>query len=154
MAHFAKIGLNNIVIGTCFLDNRDILDVNCVEQEYIGIEILKRTTGHDTWLQYSINTRGGKHYISEGEVGPPVEDNKLPFRKNAPSIGWIYRDDIDGFIPPKPEQYPSWILNIETGLWEAPVPRPDDGKSYGWKEEEKRWELSEWQKAKDLKASP
>ena len=136
MANFAKIGLNNIVIGLVHVDTRDILDENCVEQEQLGVDLLKRITGHETWIQYSFNTRGGKHYSNN-----TIEDSKTPFRLNAPSIGWSYNADVDGFIQPKPLDYPSWILNLSTGLWEAPIPMPTDGRKYGWNEQTISWEL-------------
>jgi hypothetical protein len=44
---------------------------------------------------------------------------------------------IDAFIPPKP--YPSWIINPQTCLWEAPIPYPEDGKYYEWDEQTKSW---------------
>lgn len=134
MANFAKIGLNNTVIGLVHLDNRDILDKDCIEHEHLGVELLKRLTGHDTWLQYSFNTRGGKHYINN-----QVEDSKTPFRLNAPSLGWTYDSELDGFIQPRPKNYLSWILNKNTGLWEPPVPRPNDGLNYGWDEAAINW---------------
>ena len=44
--------------------------------------------------------------------------------KNEPGIGRIYDETLNAFIEPKP--YPSWILNEETGKWEAPVPKPSN----------------------------
>lgn len=60
------------------------------------------------------------------------------FRKNYAQIGFIYDKDIDAFIPPKP--YQSWILNKETGQWEAPSLLPNDGKNYVWQEETNSWQ--------------
>ena len=37
--------------------------------------------------------------------------------------------------------FTSWTLNEETCLWEAPVPYPDDGKTYDWNEETLAWDL-------------
>jgi hypothetical protein len=42
--------------------------------------------------------------------------------KNEPGIGRTYDEILKAFIEPKP--YPSWILNEETCIWEAPVPKP------------------------------
>ena len=39
--------------------------------------------------------------------------------------------------------YPSWIWNVETGAWEAPVPMPTDGKRYVWDEDTTSWVESE-----------
>ena len=59
-------------------------------------------------------------------------------RKNYAGIGFSYDSTRDAFIPPKP--YPSWILNEETCLWEAPVAYPDDGNEYKWNETDQQWD--------------
>lgn len=58
-------------------------------------------------------------------------------RKNFAGMGYTYDQDRDAFIPPKP--YPSWILNEETCLWDAPVPLPLDGLEYAWDEATRTW---------------
>jgi hypothetical protein len=55
MAHFAKIGLNNIVTEVLVVANRETMDAQGNEQESIGIEFLKTLTGHETWIQTSYN---------------------------------------------------------------------------------------------------
>ena len=40
MAHFAKLGLNNEVIGVHVVDNVNLLDADGNEQEQIGIDYL------------------------------------------------------------------------------------------------------------------
>jgi hypothetical protein len=77
------------------------------------------------WVQTSYNTIGGQH--PEGR----------PLRKNYAGIGYAYDANRDAFIPPKP--YDSWILNEETCLWDAPTPRPNDGKNYKWDEDTLSW---------------
>ena len=49
--------------------------------------------------------------------------------------------EYDGtrFWPVKP--LPSWVKNQETGMWEAPVPYPQDEKLYAWNEPDKNWVL-------------
>lgn len=59
-------------------------------------------------------------------------------RKNYAGIGYTYDEERDAFIPPK--SYPSWVLNEDTCLWEAPVPMPTDGKFYTWNENQRNWE--------------
>lgn len=59
-------------------------------------------------------------------------------RKNFAGIGYVYDEERDAFIPPKP--FLSWVLDEETCTWEAPVPYPTDGKEYIWRED-----LGEWQ---------
>ena len=39
--------------------------------------------------------------------------------------------------PSKP--YPSWVKNYDQNVWEAPVPKPDDGKEYFWDESFLEW---------------
>lgn len=63
-------------------------------------------------------------------------NNILP-RKNFAGIGYTYDEDRDAFIPPQP--YPSWTLNEDTCLWEAPVAMPTDGKRYIWNEDTTNW---------------
>ena len=87
------------------------------------------------WIQCSYNTRGGVHY--NPETGEPSEDQSKALRKNYPGIGWTYDDVLDAFIAPKP--FLSWILDEQTGYWNAPIARPTDGKYYKWDEENTTW---------------
>lgn len=116
MAHFAKIGLNNIITEVLVVANRETMDAQGNEQESIGIEFLKNLTGHDTWVQTSYN----------GNI-----------RKNFAGIGYTYDSQRDAFIPPQP--YPSWTLVEETCNWTAPVLYPADGKMYQWDEATTNW---------------
>jgi hypothetical protein len=79
----------------------------------------------DGWVQTSYNTLGGQH--PEGR----------PLRKNFAGIGYTYDAERDAFIPP--QNYPSWTLNEDTCLWEAPTPYPSDKKLYKWNEETLAW---------------
>ena len=130
MASFAKIGLNSKVIEVHSVVNEVLHDSNGVEQESIGIDFLTKLTGYPLWKQTSYNTHGGVHSLGG-----------TPFRKNHAGIGYTYDEDRDAFIPPKP--YPSWILNENTCLWEAPIAYPTDGKPYIWNESTKTWDLIE-----------
>ena len=58
-------------------------------------------------------------------------------RKNFAGIGYMWREDLDAFIPPKP--YPSWILDEKLCIWFAPVIFPEDGNVYIWNEESMSW---------------
>ena len=127
MAHFAKIGLNNKVIGVHVLHDNVLKDANGAEQEVLGIDFLTKLHGWAIWKQTSYNTKGGVHTLGG-----------TPFRKNYAGIGHTYDEDRDAFIPPK--LYPSWILNEDTCYWEAPVAYPDDGKKYEWNEETTSWD--------------
>ena len=128
MASFAKIGLNGKVIEVLSVVNEVLHDANGVEQEVIGIDFLTKLTGWAIWKQTSYNTHGGVH--SSGGV---------PLRKNHASIGMIYDEDRDAFIPKKP--FNSWILNEQTCLWEAPIARPNDDNRYNWNELTLSWDL-------------
>ena len=131
MASFAKIGLNNKVIEVLSVVNEVLHDANGIEQESIGIDFLTKLTGWAIWKQTSYNTHGGVHKLGG-----------TPFRKNHASIGYIYDQVRDAFIPKKP--YESWILNESTCQWEAPIPMPNDvsyEKMYYWNEETLSWDL-------------
>ena len=130
MASFAKIGLNGKVIEVLSVVNEVLHDSNGIEQESIGIDFLTKLTGYPIWKQTSYNTHGGVH-----------DNGGIPLRKNHASIGYIYNEDRDAFIPPKP--YNSWILNEDTCLWNAPVAYPNDGKKYKWNEQNLTWDLVE-----------
>jgi hypothetical protein len=118
MAHFAKIGLNNIVTEVLVVTNRETMNAQGNEQESIGVEFLKALTGHATWVQTSYN----------GSI-----------RKNYAGIGYTYDSARDAFISPKP--FESWVLNETTCLWEAPVAMPTDDKKYSWNESTTSWDV-------------
>jgi hypothetical protein len=114
MAHFAKLDENNVVVF-----------VTVGRQEDDGKEAeLSARTG-DVYKQTSYNTRGGVHKFGG-----------IPFRKNFAGIGYIYDEQRDAFIPPKP--FSSWVLNEESCLWESPVPIPEDGE-WAWDEASVSW---------------
>jgi len=62
-------------------------------------------------------------------------NNKI--RKNYAGVGMIYDQTRDAFYFPQP--YPSWTLNEESCIWEAPVPYPDETKPYKWDETNQEW---------------
>jgi hypothetical protein len=125
MAHFAKLGVGNIVETVESVSN----DVATSEQA--GVEFLQNLyKTRDVWKQTSYNTYGGEHAL-----------DGTPFRKNYAGIGFKYDQTRDAFIEPQP--YDSWTLNETTCLWEAPVSKPDDGKKYEWNETTQTWDLDE-----------
>lgn len=115
MAHFAKLGLDNKVIDIVSVNNIDCMTPQGEEREDIGIAYLQKLTGHLTWKQTSFNKS---------------------IRKNYAGIDFTYDSDLDAFIPPKP--FESWILNLTTCNWEAPVAIPGDGM-FSWDENLKEW---------------
>ena len=115
MAHFAKLGVGNIVEQVIVVSN------NIATTEQAGVDFINQLYNtKDVWKQTSYNRN---------------------FRKNYAVIGGTYDEDRDAFIPPKP--YNSWILNEQTCNWESPVPMPNDGKIYSWNETTQNWDLQQ-----------
>jgi hypothetical protein len=131
MASFAKIGLNGKVIEVLSVVNEVLHDSNGIEREDIGVDFLTKLTGYPLWVQTSYNTHGGVH-----------NNNGTPLRKNHASIGYTYDENKNAFIPPKPN-LPSWILNENTCLWEAPVAMPINENKYTWNESTLTWDIVE-----------
>jgi len=116
MAHFAKLDENNVVLEVLVVHNNELLQ-DGVESEAKGIQFLVDWSGgYPLWKQTSYNGN---------------------FRKNYAGIGYTYDATRDAFIPPQP--FPSWTLNENTCLWDAPVPFPTDGQRYQWDEATTSW---------------
>ena len=125
MAHFAKLGVGNIVEQLIVVSN----DIATTEQA--GIDFLRKTfnDNHLPVIQTSYNTYGNKH-TSGG----------TPLRGNYAGIGFQYDQTNDVFYAPQPF-FPSWTLDKTTWLWTSPVPYPNDGERYTWDESTKNWIL-------------
>lgn len=123
MAHFAELGVDNVVLRVIVVHNNELLDENGIEQEAKGAEFCRNLFG-GTWVQTSYNGN---------------------FRRNYAGAGFTYDSVRDAFIPPKP--YPSWVLNENTYQWDAPIPYPEDvgtsesPKRYVWDEATVSWVL-------------
>jgi hypothetical protein len=118
MAHFAQLDENNIVTQVIVVGNDQLLDVDNVEREELGIAFCQKLFGGN-WKQTSYNNR---------------------FRVRYAGIGFSYNPDLNAFVPPKP--YPSWVLNNSTAAWDAPEPKPSGeliGKKYYWDEPSLSW---------------
>lgn len=116
MAHFAQLDENNVVTQVIVVHNNECL-LDGVENETMGVLFCKSLFGQATkWKQTSYN----------GNI-----------RKNYAGIGFTFDVARDAFIPPKP--YPSWVLDEQTCLWDAPTPLPVDGKRYLWDEANTSW---------------
>jgi hypothetical protein len=128
MAHFAKLGVGNIVEQVIVISN----DIATTEQA--GVDFINKLYNtRDVWKQTSYNKN---------------------FRKNYAGIGFQYDQQRDAFIPPKP--FNSWILNEDTCLWESPIPYPitntqnkineygnPQNDLYRWNETNLTWDLVE-----------
>jgi hypothetical protein len=110
MSHFAKV-IDGIVTEVLVIE-QDVIDTGLFGDPAL-------------WVQTSYNTYGGQH--PEGR----------PLRKNYAGIGYTYDVDRDAFIAPSP--FPSWVLDEDTCLWNAPTAHPDDGKVYYWDEATLAW---------------
>ena len=133
MAHFAKLGVGNIIEQVIVVSN----DIATTEQA--GVDFINKLHNtRDVWKQTSYNNN---------------------IRKNFAGIGFQYDQTRDAFIAPKP--YDSWILNEDTCRWEAPMPMPittklnengieitnEDGSlvynNYKWNELTLTWDIVE-----------
>ena len=121
MAHFAKLGIDNVVLRVAVVDNIRSMTVGGIEKEEIGLAHLVKHHGHELWKKCSYNSRGGVHYDSE--TNEP--SGKPAFRANYPGIGWYYNSEHDIFHPAKPEGRDSWTLNTTTGMWDATIAQPE-----------------------------
>ena len=115
MAHFAKLGVGNIVEQVIVVSN----DIATTEQ--VGVDFINKLYNtRDVWKQTSYNNN---------------------IRKNFAGIGYQYDQTRDAFIAPKP--FNSWILNEDTCLWNAPVAMPIDENRYTWNESTLTWDITE-----------
>ena len=119
MAHFAKLGVGNIVEQVIVVSN------DIATNEQAGVDFINKLYNtRDVWKQTSYNNN---------------------IRKNFAGIGYQYDQTRDAFIPPKP--YNSWILNEDTCRWEAPVAMPttelENNQYYSWNESIVNWEVKD-----------
>jgi hypothetical protein len=117
MAHFAQLDENNVVTQVIVVHNNELLD-NGVEREELGVAFCKSLCGADTrWIQTSYNGNIRKHYAG---------------------AGFTYDTALDAFVPPKPETFPSFVLDEATCTWKPPIKRPTD-TVYRWDEPSVSW---------------
>jgi len=115
MAHFAKLGVGNIIEQVIVISN------NIAITEQAGVDFINKLYNtRDVWKQTSYNNN---------------------IRKNFAGIGYQYDQTRDAFIAPKP--FNSWILNEDTCRWEAPVSKPIDDNRYTWNESTLTWDIVE-----------
>jgi len=120
VAHYAYLDSDGIVTQVIVGKNEDEGDTDW--EAYYGA------------VRTSYNTHGGQH-----------ANGRTPFRYNYAGIGYTFSDAPEwaaqggAFIPPQP--YPSWVLNPDTALWDAPVPMPTDLEAwqYRWDEDTLSW---------------
>jgi hypothetical protein len=117
MAHFTKLDDQGIVLDVIVVNNETVGNLPFPESEPVGVAFLTDWSGgYSNWKQTSYNNN---------------------FRKRYAAIGDKFDAGLDAFITPSP--FPSWLLNLDTCEWEAPIPYPADGKRYYWNEETQQW---------------
>ena len=116
MAHYAFLDENNIVT-----------------QVIVGRHEYETVDGISDWETYY------GEFHNQRCVRTSYNSN---IRKNYAGIGFIYDEGRDAFIPPQP--FPSWVLDEDTCLWDAPIPKPNDGQPYSWDEDTLTWIVLTW----------
>ena len=111
MAHYAKVS------------NTLVKQVIVAEAEFFETFV---DSSPGEWIQTSYNTQGGVH-----------SNGGTPLRKNYAGIGYTYDSVRDAFISPQP--HPSWVLDEDTCIYEAPTPYPTDDLMYSWDEDTLAW---------------
>ena len=107
MAHYAKIDSNNIVTNV-----HAVADADENGSEENGIAFLTSVHGDISpsyWKKTSYNTTFNVHKLGG-----------TPFRKNYAGIGHTYDATRDAFIRAKPSEFPSWVLNEDSCVYEPP----------------------------------
>jgi hypothetical protein len=109
MANFAEINSLNLVLAVYVIDNDELAKLPGFTNDEKG------TLFFDSLL--NINNQ----FIQTSYNGT--------FRKNFAGIGYTWRPDLDGFVPPMPSENPidpetdqpipgNWVLNEQTCNWE------------------------------------
>ena len=95
-------------------DNNIVTNVAVVQRDFLEANP-DRYTG--TWVETFIDVEG----------------------KIYARIGFTYNAELDKFVVPQP--FASWSLDSNYD-WQAPAPRPTDGKDYTWDEASLAWVVS------------
>ena len=112
MSHWAELDENNQVIQVTVGDNND--------------------PNGDEGYKWLIDNLGGR-WVKTSYNGT--------IRKHFAGVGFLFDEQRDAFIPPKP--FDSWILDEATCTWKAPVayPNANEGEVYTWNEKTLDWDL-------------
>ena len=95
--------------------------------------------------QYGVFPPPGVKYVRTDQPYVVVKRLKLDLETDYELYLWAENggesfETTVSFTTPRPEQpYESWTWNSVDKVWEAPEPRPDDGKIYEWDEETLSW---------------
>ena len=126
MAHYAQLGVDNIVTRVWTVNNIDCMTVGGIEKDEIGQAYLKEHHGDLTLVKCSYNTSKGVHVLGG-----------TPFRANYPGVGWYYNSTHDIFHEPRPKDKNgndcnSWTLNTKTGMYDPPISYPNAAPLEYW----------------------
>lgn len=78
MAHFAKLDENNRVLAVHVVNN-DVITIDGIESEQVGIDFLTNLHGHSSWKQTSYNGSFRGIYAGIGMKYNPEQDIFEPF---------------------------------------------------------------------------
>ena len=121
MSHFAEIDKDGIVQRVLVIE-QDILNSG-------------NWGDPNNWIKTSYNTRGGKHYQSDGSLS---SDQSKALRVNSAFINGHYDSTKDAFIPPL--IFKGWVLNETTCNYEPPTEDPTTGTDvYEWDNDSEDW---------------
>ena len=141
MAHYARLGVNNVVIRVDKVDNSHITTSGGIEKDAEAFDHLFSEFGAGTWVKCSYNTQQGVH----GLGGTPLRAN-FPGGAYDEVDPWYYDSTNDIFRKARPkdkddQSCASWTLNTTTGNWVPPIAMPEysrseieAGKMYVWDE--------------------
>jgi hypothetical protein len=118
MKYFAELNNDNRVLRVIEISENKCLDENNNFSEELAMQYLDNTYYDAIWKQTYVN----------GHI-----------RKNFAYSGYEYSEELDAFIPPKPQS--KWILNEETCQWEPPTEAPS--VDHIWNDKEGVWEEKE-----------
>ena len=125
MAHYARLGVNNVVVQVDIVDNSIITNSGGLERDALAFQHLSGLYGAGMWVKCSYNTAAGVH----GLGGTPLRAN-YPGGAYDEDDPWYYDIANDIFCKGRPkdkdgESCTSWTLNTTTGVWEPPITRPE-----------------------------
>jgi len=124
MAHYAKV------------KNGKVVNVIVADQDFIDNFV---DTSPGKWIKTSYNTKGGVHYQNDGVT--PSDDQTKALRYNYAAVGGNYDVVADAFYTPKPDEFPSWVLDTNTYTWKPPTDMPSDtSKIWRWNESTTSWD--------------
>jgi hypothetical protein len=118
MKYFAELNNDNKVLRILEIEDIHCLDENGIHSELVGTNYLDSLYYDAVWKQTYVN----------GNI-----------RKNFAYSGCEYSEELDAFIPPKPQS--KWVLNEETCKWEPPTEAP--GIDYFWNDKDGVWQEKE-----------